>query len=213
MFKVISNEEIAPALHRMVVEAPRVAGPASPGSSSSSVWKTGAERIPLTIADADPRSRHDHADHPGRRPQHQADRGHARPAAASRRGRARWAGPPRSKSWGKVVCVGGGVGTAVLFPLAKALAEAGNEVVTIIGGRSAALRHPAGRAGRVLQGGAGHHRGRLAGRQGLRDGCAGRDPGRRRAPPGRRVRRGPGADDGGRGQPDPAVRGQDHRRL
>ncbi len=38
---------------------------------------------------------------------------------------------------GKVVCVGGGVGTAVLFPLAKALADAGNEVTTIIGGRSA----------------------------------------------------------------------------
>jgi ferredoxin--NADP+ reductase len=36
-----------------------------------------------------------------------------------------------------VACVGGGVGTAVLFPLAKALAENGNEVTTIIGGRSA----------------------------------------------------------------------------
>jgi NAD(P)H-flavin reductase len=32
--------------------------------------------------------------------------------------------------------VGGGAGAAVLFPLAKGLAEAGNELTTIIGGRS-----------------------------------------------------------------------------
>ena len=44
--------------------------------------------------------------------------------------------PTEIENFGKVVCVGGGVGTAVLFPLAKALAEAGNKVVTIIGGRS-----------------------------------------------------------------------------
>jgi ferredoxin--NADP+ reductase len=39
--------------------------------------------------------------------------------------------------WGRVACVGGGVGTAVLYPMAKALAQIGNEVTTIIGGRSA----------------------------------------------------------------------------
>jgi ferredoxin--NADP+ reductase len=39
-------------------------------------------------------------------------------------------------NWGRVACVGGGVGTAVLFPLVKALAEAGNSITTIIGGRS-----------------------------------------------------------------------------
>ncbi len=42
-----------------------------------------------------------------------------------------------SRNWGQVACVGGGVGTAVLYPLAKALAAAGNEVTTIIGGRAA----------------------------------------------------------------------------
>ena len=39
-------------------------------------------------------------------------------------------------NWGRVACIGGGVGTAVLFPLVKALAEAGNQITTIIGGRS-----------------------------------------------------------------------------
>jgi ferredoxin--NADP+ reductase len=40
------------------------------------------------------------------------------------------------EKWGRVACIGGGVGTAVLFPMAKALADLGNEVTTIIGGRS-----------------------------------------------------------------------------
>jgi ferredoxin--NADP+ reductase len=44
--------------------------------------------------------------------------------------------PTRIIRWGRVVCVGGGVGTAVLFPLVKALREAGNHVTTIIGARS-----------------------------------------------------------------------------
>ena len=44
--------------------------------------------------------------------------------------------PTEIEYWGKVACVGGGAGTAVLYPLAKALAEEGNELTTIIGGRS-----------------------------------------------------------------------------
>ena len=44
--------------------------------------------------------------------------------------------PTHIANFGKVVCVGGGAGTAVLFPLAKALAGAGNDLTTIIGGRS-----------------------------------------------------------------------------
>ena len=47
--------------------------------------------------------------------------------------------PTEIEKWGKVLCVGGGVGTAVLFPIAKALAEAGNELTTIIGARSKSL--------------------------------------------------------------------------
>jgi ferredoxin--NADP+ reductase len=37
------------------------------------------------------------------------------------------------------VCVGGGVGTAVVYPIAKALAEAGTKVTAIIGGRTREL--------------------------------------------------------------------------
>ena len=40
---------------------------------------------------------------------------------------------------GKVVCVGGGIGTAPLHPIAQAYKHAGNEVIIIIGGRTKEL--------------------------------------------------------------------------
>ncbi len=40
------------------------------------------------------------------------------------------------ENFGTAVSIGGGVGTAIAFPTAKALKEAGNKVIGIIGGRS-----------------------------------------------------------------------------
>jgi len=136
MFKVISNEVLAPQVHRLVVQAPRVARARRPGQFVIVHVNDGAERIPLTIADADAAagtitliiqavgiSTEEIVAVPAG--------GFIRDVAGPL-GRA-----TEIEKWGKVVCVGGGVGTAVLFPLAKALAEAGNEVTTLIGGRSA----------------------------------------------------------------------------
>ncbi len=47
--------------------------------------------------------------------------------------------PTKIEKKGLVVMVGGGVGTAPLYPIAKAMKEAGNEVVTILGARSQEL--------------------------------------------------------------------------
>ena len=44
--------------------------------------------------------------------------------------------PTPIENHGTVACVGGGVGTAELYPIARALKEAGNIIYTIIGGRS-----------------------------------------------------------------------------
>lgn len=41
--------------------------------------------------------------------------------------------------FGRVVCVGGGTGIACVFPIIKAMADAGNEVVSIIGARTSSL--------------------------------------------------------------------------
>ena len=44
--------------------------------------------------------------------------------------------PSRIEAFGNVVVIGGGVGTAIAYPVARALQAAGNRVTAIIGGRS-----------------------------------------------------------------------------
>ncbi len=43
------------------------------------------------------------------------------------------------ENFGRVVCVGGGVGIAPVYPIARALKEAGNKVTSIIGARSKSI--------------------------------------------------------------------------
>ena len=52
-FRVVSNDGIAPGLHRLVVEAPRIARAYKPGQFVVVRADLGGERIPLTIADDD----------------------------------------------------------------------------------------------------------------------------------------------------------------
>ena len=134
MFEVLSNDEIAPAIHRMVVRAPRVAAARKPGQFVIVRHEEGDERIPLTIADADAAAGTITLiiQAIGQGTQDIV----ATPVGGAIRDVAGPLGlPTEIENWGKVVCVGGGVGTAVLYPLAKGLADAGNHVTTIIGGR------------------------------------------------------------------------------
>ena len=47
--------------------------------------------------------------------------------------------PTNVEKYGTVICVGGGVGIAPTFPIARALKEAGNTVISIIGARNKSL--------------------------------------------------------------------------
>lgn len=47
--------------------------------------------------------------------------------------------PTHIQKFGTVVCVGGGIGIAPLHPIAQALKQAGNHVITIIGARTKEL--------------------------------------------------------------------------
>jgi ferredoxin--NADP+ reductase len=47
--------------------------------------------------------------------------------------------PTEIENYGRVVCIGGGVGVGVVYPLAAALKKAGNTVTSIIGARTKAL--------------------------------------------------------------------------
>jgi ferredoxin--NADP+ reductase len=44
--------------------------------------------------------------------------------------------PTEIENFGKVICVGGGVGIAPVYPIARELKEAGNHVISIIGART-----------------------------------------------------------------------------
>ena len=135
MFEVVSNEEIAPKLHRMDILAPRVARARKPGQFVIVRVGKGAERIPLTIADDDPAAGTItliiQAVGPSTRAIVAVPAGGGLSDVAGPLGQ-----PTEIERLGRVACVGGGVGTAVLFPLAKGLAEAGNALTCIIGGRS-----------------------------------------------------------------------------
>ncbi len=47
--------------------------------------------------------------------------------------------PTHIKNYGTVVCVGGGIGNAPLYPIVKALKEASNTIITILGARNKEL--------------------------------------------------------------------------
>jgi len=135
MFEVVSNEILAENLHKMVVAAPRIARARKAGQFVIVRLAQGEERIPLTIGDADAQAGTItlFIQAIGASTRRIVDT----PAGSYLRD---VAGPLGKEThitnWGRVACIGGGVGTAVLFPLVKALAEAGNQITTIIGGRS-----------------------------------------------------------------------------
>jgi ferredoxin--NADP+ reductase len=135
MHQVISNDILAPNLHRIVVHAPRVAVARKPGQFVIVHAESGDERIPLTIGDADPAAGNItlfvQAVGVSTRKIVSIKAGGFIRDVAGPLGK-----PTHFGDWERVACVGGGVGTAVLYPLVKALSELGKHITTIIGGRS-----------------------------------------------------------------------------
>ena len=138
MFTILKKELLAETITRFVIEAPHIARKRKAGNFIMVRLHDQGERIPLTIADSD-----------------QA-RGTitiivqaigktTKELCAIPEGGAildvvgPLGNPTPIRNHGTVVCVGGGVGTAELFPIAKALKDAGNTVHTIIGARNRGL--------------------------------------------------------------------------
>ncbi len=135
-FTIREKQELVPTIHQMDVAAPLVAEKAMPGQFVILRIDECGERIPLTIADFDA------ADKTvtlifqeiGKTTRQLAslDAGDSIADLAGPLGRA-----SAIERFGTVVCVGGGVGIAPIFPIARGLMEAGNRVISIIGARSA----------------------------------------------------------------------------
>lgn len=135
MHPIVSSTQLSPNVTRLVLEAPRIATIRRPGQFVIVRRGPGAERIPLTIADADAAAGTITL-------VIQAVGKSTNELVALRAGDAITdvAGPLGRATdlveSGHAVCVGGGVGTAVVHPIADALAATGVRVTSIIGGRS-----------------------------------------------------------------------------
>jgi len=135
MHPIIATDQLSPNVTRLIVEAPRIAEVRHPGQFVIVRLGPGAERIPLTIADVDRAAGtitliiqsigKSTADLVELRP------GDAITDVAGPLGR-----PTGLIDHGHAVCVGGGVGTAVILPIAQELGRRGVRVTSVIGGRS-----------------------------------------------------------------------------
>ncbi|TAK32077.1 MAG: sulfide/dihydroorotate dehydrogenase-like FAD/NAD-binding protein [Chloroflexota bacterium] len=138
MYKIVKREDLAPNVHLFVIDAPAVAKKAQPGQFLIVRNSERGERIPLTIADFDRAA--------GTVSFAFMEVGKTtREMGLLKEGDslATFVGPlgeaTHIKKYGTVVCVGGGFGTATVSPIARAMKEAGNHVITIMGFRSQSL--------------------------------------------------------------------------
>jgi len=136
MFKIVKREEMAEGTVILnEIEAPLIARKAKPGQFVILKINEDGERIPLTMADTDP------------------EKGTltiiymvvGKSTALFKTLRVGDAfqdvigplgKPTHLEKLGKVVCVGGGTGVAVLHPITRALKQIGNDVTCIIGART-----------------------------------------------------------------------------
>ena len=135
MFEVLEAKNLAPDVRYLRIRAPKIALRKKPGQFVIVRATPTGERIPLTIADADGTEGWIALICQGigktTRQLNTAVAGDYLPDVAGPLGM-----PSEIKLYGNVVAIGGGVGTAIAYPTAAALQEAGNRVVAIIGGRS-----------------------------------------------------------------------------
>ena len=138
MNEIKAKRLVGPDVYRLEVEHPRLAAKARPGQFVILRVRDDGERFPLTIADSDPGA--------GTITLIFAVVGKSTALlAAMNEGDAilDLVGPlglaTEIERYGRVLCVGGGIGVAPLYPIAKALKDAGNTVVAILGARSKSL--------------------------------------------------------------------------
>lgn len=135
MARVLDTSETGPGITRLRVDAPRVARHWRAGQFVIIRPTADSERIPLTIAAANPTAGWIEVIVQA------VGRTTTEIARTPRGGElADVVGPlgvpSEIERFGHVVVVGGGVGTAVAYPTALALAAAGNRVTVIVGGRT-----------------------------------------------------------------------------
>jgi len=139
MYKILEKKELAPSiLDLYVIEAPRVAAKAKAGQFIILRIDEQGERIPLTIADFD-REKGTITLVAQRAGKTTTQLGHLKAGDYLADFVGPLGEPTHIEKYGRVVTVGGGVGVAPTHPIARAMKEAGNEVISIIGARTKEL--------------------------------------------------------------------------
>ncbi len=135
MYKILTKEKLSPVIDYMKIEAPAIAKKAKAGQFVVIRVDEKGERIPLTLADWDTKEG-------------------TISLVAMQVGTSTYklnnlktgdhilnlvgplGLPSEIENFGTVICVGGGVGVAPVYPIAKALKQAGNKVISIMGARN-----------------------------------------------------------------------------
>ena len=137
-YQVVSKMCLAPGITRFEVEAPLIAKKAKAGQFVVVRVREEGERIPLTIVDADPNR--------GTITLVVLEAGYTtkllsslKPGDSLLNCAGPLGNPTEIKYYGTVACVGGGVGIACMYPVARAFKEAGNRVLSVIGAKTAQL--------------------------------------------------------------------------
>ncbi len=136
MNRILEKKQLSEQVFEMVIEAPYIAQSRKAGQfiivQIDTEW---GERIPLTIADADPKK--------GTITMvFQAVGASTKKLALKEAGDSvenvlgPLGNPTHIEKFGTVICVGGGIGVAPLYPIVQALKNAGNTVKVIIGARN-----------------------------------------------------------------------------
>ena len=138
MNEVVAKTVLGPDILRMEVAHLKIASKARPGQFVILRLTETGERFPLTIADSDAQA--------GTIALIFAVVGKSTTLLADMTVGQRildLVGPlgvaSEIERYGRVLCVGGGIGTGPLYPIAKALKEAGNRLTVVIGARSGDL--------------------------------------------------------------------------
>jgi len=135
MYEIVKAEKLTPDVTRLEIAAPHIAKKAMAGQFVMLTVDEHGERIPLTMAD------------------YSAEKGTVTIAALEIGKTTKKLGtlkagdklfslvgplglPTELKNHGTVVCVGGGIGLALMYPVVRSLKQAGNRMVSIIGAKN-----------------------------------------------------------------------------
>ena len=135
MHKIIFAKFLAVDVKKFIIEAPKIAEKRKAGQFVIIRLKEGGERIPLTIADSDSEKGTITIIVQGigktTKELNEMKAGDSIQDVVGPLGK-----PSHIENFGTAISIGGGVGTAIAFPTAVALKEAGNYTISIIGGRT-----------------------------------------------------------------------------